>query len=94
MKKEKYSEEFKRKAIELAGEIGAKEAVEKLGLSNPQTIGSWKRYLLPNEEKEKKQDIASLLEEVKRLKKELAYEKRSVAMLREATAFFSKEVLK
>ena len=41
IKEKKYSEEFKRKAIELAEEIGTKEAVEKLGLSNSQQIGSW-----------------------------------------------------
>ena len=47
IKEKKYSEEFKRKAIELAQEIGTKEAVEKLGLSSSQQIGSWKRFLMP-----------------------------------------------
>ena len=44
LKTAKYSEEFKRKAIDLAEEIGVKEAVEKLGLSSSQTIGAWKRF--------------------------------------------------
>ena len=94
IKEKKYSGEFKRKAIELAQEIGTKEAVEKLGLSSSQQIGSWKRFLMPEREEAMSHDLASALKEIKKLKKELANEKRSVSILREATAFFSKEILK
>ncbi len=93
-KVKQYSEEFKKQAIELAEEIGAKEASEKLGLRNFQVISSWKRFLKPEVERQASHDLASALEEIKRLKKELVYERRSVGILKEAAAFFSKEILK
>ena len=94
LKTAKYSEEFKRKAIDLAEEIGVKEAVEKLGLSSSQTIGAWKRFFKPRIKEDASHDLATALKEIKRLKKELAREKHSVAILREATAFFLKDILK
>ncbi len=51
-KVKQYSEEFKKQAIELAEEIGAKEASEKLGLRNFQVISSWKRFLKPEVERQ------------------------------------------
>ena len=56
-----------------------------------QEIGSWKRFLMPEREEAMSHDLASALKEIKKLKKELANEKRSVSILREATAFFQKK---
>ena len=39
-----YSPEFKVQAIELAKEIGALQAAEKLGIGSFQTLSAWVRY--------------------------------------------------
>jgi transposase len=93
--KKEYSKDFKLRAIELADEIGAFEASKKLGLPSAQTIGSWKRYLKPRETAEDKlQSMEEAQEEIKRLKKELAQEKRAVSILKDAAAFFCQDHLK
>jgi transposase-like protein len=43
-KRETYSSEFKKQAIELAKELGTKAAAEKLGIEQFQTLGAWVRY--------------------------------------------------
>ena len=83
-----YSTEFKSQAIELAKEIGAEKAAEKLGIGNHQTLGAWVRYSKKVDGNQDFRELEKLREENKRLKKELEYEKRSVAILKDATAFF------
>lgn len=87
-KRNQYSAEFKSQAIELAKEIGAVKAAEKLGIENHQTLGAWVRYSKKVDENQDFCELEKLREENKRLKKELEYEKKSVAILKDATAFF------
>jgi len=86
--RQSYSPEFKQEAIELAREIGAKEAAEKLGIKSLQTISAWVRYSKKIEEDDSFRELERLKAENKKLKKELEIEKKSVAILRDAAAFF------
>ena len=92
--RQSYSPEFKLEAIELAKEIGAKEAAEKLGIKSLQTISAWVRYSKKVEEDDSFRELEEAKKEIKRLKKELDIEKKSVAILRDATAFFCQDHLK
>jgi transposase-like protein len=42
--RQSYSPEFEAKAIELANDTGVKEATEKPGNKNLQTLAAWVRY--------------------------------------------------
>ncbi len=87
MIKKHYSKEFKEQAVELAKDIGISEAALKLDV-NKQSLSSWYRYAKKIEEDSEFQEIEKLRAENKRLKKELDVEKRSVAILQDATRFF------
>ena len=89
-----YNQDFKGQAVELAGEIGAKDAAEKLGIENVQTLSAWIRYSKKMEEDADFKDIERLKAENKKLKKELESEKKAVAILKDATAFFCQDRLK
>lgn len=86
-KRQTYSTEFKEQAISLANDIGIKEAAEKLGI-NPQSLSGWTRYAKKIDEDSEFQELEKLRQDVKKLKKELEYEKRSVAILKDAARFF------
>ena len=100
MKKEKkknrnsYSQEFKIQAIDLAKEIGTKEAAEKLGIDSSQTIGAWVRYTNKMEESSEFQELEVAKTEIKRLKKQAAEDKKVIAILKDAAAFFCQDHLK
>ena len=83
-----YTLEFKAQAIDLAKEIGAREAAQKLGIENFQTLSAWIRYSNKIDENEEFKKLEEARAEIKRLKKELETEKKTVAILRDATAFF------
>ncbi|MCY4523649.1 MAG: transposase [Halobacteriovoraceae bacterium] len=70
-----YSKEFKTQAIELAKELGAKKAVEKLDIKNFQTLAAWIRYSKKMDEDEEFHTMKQLKVEIKKLKKELADER-------------------
>lgn len=89
-----YSPEFKQQAIELAKEMGSKKAAEKLGISNFQTLGAWVRYHKRMTKDAEFRTMEELKAEVKKLKKELESEKKVVAILKDAAAFFCQETLK
>jgi transposase len=89
-----YPPEFKEQAIKLALEIGVMNAAKKLGIDNFQTLGAWVRYSKKADDNAEIQELEQLRVENKRLKKELEIEKKSVAILRDATAFFSRDLLK
>ena len=89
-----YSPEFKKQAIELAKEMGSKQAAEKLGISNFQTLGAWARYDKKMVEDAEFRTMEELKAENKKLKKELENEKKVVAILKDAAAFFCQETLK
>lgn len=89
-----YTSEFKAQAIELANEIGAKEAAKKLGITSFQTLSAWIRYSKKMTEDEEFRELEEAKKEIKRLKKELECERKSVAILRDAAAFFCQDRLK
>ncbi len=89
-----YSPEFKSQAIQLAKEIGAQEAADKLGISSHQTISAWVRYDKKLEIDTEFREIEQLKAENKRLKKELDSEKKAVVILKDAAAFFCQDHLK
>ena len=90
----RYSSEFKSQAIELAKEIGIVEAANKLGIKTYQTLSSWVRHSHKMDVDTEFQELEKLRSEVKRLKRELDIEKKSVAILKDATAFFCQDLLK
>ncbi len=83
--------EFKREAIDLAREIGALEAAEKLGIPNPQTIGSWLRYDKRITEDAEFHEHGQARKEIKKLRKQADEDKKVIAILRDATAFFCQD---
>lgn len=90
MKKKKrahHSPEFKEQAVKLAGDIGVREAAQKLGIGL-QSLGNWCRHAKKLEEDSEYREIEELRAEVKKLKKELDVEKRSVSILQDAARFF------
>lgn len=92
--RESYSPEFKKQAIDLAKEIGTKKAAEKLGIQNFQTLGAWLRYSKRIDEDQEFAELEAAKIEIKKLKKEAAEDKKVIAILKDAAAFFSQEHLK
>ncbi len=92
--KRHYPEDFKQQAINLAKEIGTKETAEKLGIEKVQTLTAWVRYSKKIEENTEFKELEEARKEIKRLKKELDIEKESVAILKDAAAFFCQDHLK
>lgn len=89
-----YSREFKEQAIELAKEIGTPEAAEKLGIKSAQTLGAWVRYSKKMDTDSEFRELEEAKAEIKKLRKELDKEKKSVAILKDAAAFFCQDQLK
>ncbi len=89
-----YDDEFKKQAIELAREIGVKEAALKLGIPNHQSLGTWARYDKKMKEDAEFRELEAAKIEIKKLRRELDIEKKSVAILRDAAAFFCRDPLK
>lgn len=90
----KYTEEFKQEAVNLAFKLPSiSKAAEELGIPLP-TLHSWIQQLKCNSdaaeaEQNKKQDIAKLIEENRRLHKELAIAKEEKEILKKAAAYFA-----
>ena len=100
-KKQQYTQEFKFQAIELADEIGATAAAERLGIKSATVIGAWRRWLQGCQVPEKsrsgrinKPSYAELEKANAELLKQLREEKKVTAILKDATAFFSQHRLK
>lgn len=89
-----YPPEFKAQAIELAKEIGIAEAASKLGMNNVQSLGNWVRYDQKIAQDAEFRELEDARSEIKRLKKELEIEKKSVSILKSAAAFFCQDQLK
>ena len=89
-----YSPEFKAQAIELAKEIGTIEAAEKLGIQSPQTIGAWVRYSKKMDEDAEFRELEEAKAEIKRLRKQAEEDKKVIAILKDAAAFFCQDHLK
>lgn len=100
-KKQEYTEEFKSQAIELANEIGATAAAEKLGIKSATVIGAWRRweksrqrFETPNSGRIEKPTYRDLETRVRDLERKLREEKKVTEILKDATAFFSQHRLK
>lgn len=89
-----YDTSFKEQAVALAKEIGVKEAKDKLGIKNEQTLGSWVRKSRKSISNSEDAEFLAMREEIKKLKKELEREKKVTAILKDATAFFCQDHLK
>ena len=89
-----YSSELKAQVAELAREIGAANTAQKLGVENVQTLWVWVRHDKKLSQDSDYQELERLKAENKRLKKELEVEKRSVNILKTATAFFCQDQVK
>ena len=89
-----YTSEFKKQAIELANEIGNQEAAIKLGIPSSQTLCAWKRYANKMELNDEFRELEEAKVEIKRLKKQALEDKKVIAILKDAAAFFCQDNLK
>ena len=91
-KRAKYSEEFKREAINLTRQPGANvtRVAREIGVSAGQLF-HWRRQLKVNEDKAFPGSGVARDQELLALKRELATVKKERDFLRDAAAFFAKE---
>lgn len=92
--RQSYSPEFKSQAIELAKEIGTKQAAEKLGIRSFQTLCAWVRYSKKIEKNVDFRELEEAKAEIKRLKKQAEEDKKVISILKDAAAFFCQDRLK
>ena len=93
-KRTSYSPEFKEQAILLAKEIGSKQAAEKLGIESFQTLAAWVRYSKKVDENQEFRELEEAKAEIKKLRKQAEEDKKVIAILKDATAFFCQGQLK
>jgi len=95
MTKRKFTKEFKAQAVELAASLGnVKEAARQLGIPDG-NIHNWKvKESTPIPSEEKHIFAVSEMEELKRLRRETAEQKKVIHILKAAAAFFSQDHLK
>ena len=94
-KRQKYSLEFKKEAVELSNKIGPKQAAEQLGV-NSSSLANW-RSKFSEEDKATSNDKPSYEElerENRRLKREIGYIEEINKVLKKSTAIFSNTHLK
>ena len=89
----KYSEEFKRRAVDLAKELGCRQtAAERLGIS-PGNLHNWV-HKAEDPKESRPLFIENPGEELIRLRKENDQLKKTNEILKAADAFFSQDHLK
>lgn len=88
----KYSDEFKRQAVELGKELGATAATRKLGIAEG-NIGNWTKKF-GSGPRSKSVIGESPDEEIKRLRKKVVELEKVNTILKAAAAFFSQDHLK
>lgn len=95
MKKRKFTKEFKEQAVELAASLGnINAAARQLGV-NDGSIHGWKKKLSSPADGDVKPVFSSNeMEELKRLRRETAEQKKVIHILKAAAAFFSQDHLK
>jgi len=86
-----YSPEFKTQAIELAREIGTKDAAEKLGIKSHQAISAWVRYANKMDSDNEFRELEEAKAEIKKLRKQAEEDKKVISILRDAAAFFCQD---
>jgi len=90
--KRKFSEEFRKEAVELAKKVGNSQAARDLGLNESQ-IRQWKNKLNTSNVLVEGKSYSDLEKENKRLSKELYYLKEINKVLKKSTAIFSVDQL-
>jgi transposase len=93
MKRKKFSKEFKAEAVKLAlsSDENSTAIAARLGISKTMLYNWIKLENQPSEIKDIMMKQKELLEENKRLKKELAKSKQVEEILKKAAAYFAKE---
>lgn len=87
--RKRYSAEFKKEALGLAGRIGVAKAAAELGLAEAQVYG-WRRQVTRQAERS---DAERELEtEVARLKRQVAEQSEELAILKKAAAYFARSL--
>jgi transposase len=91
-KRRKYSDEFKREAVQLTNHPGVSKSqiARELGI-NPNMLGRWCREFQAGGNKAFPGKGHAHDEEVARLRRELARVRKERDFLKEAAAFFAKE---
>jgi transposase len=84
----RYTDEYKQEALNLADRVGVPNAAEQLGLAASQLYG-WrsKRHEQSNQGDREQQVLAENV----RLKRELAEAKEEAAILKKAAVYFAKD---
>lgn len=94
--KRKYTEEFKREAVELSKKIGKVAAGKELGIHESQ-IRLWKKKLEGSIDSLKaspsKKSYSDLEKEVQKLTKEIGYLKEINKVLKKSTAILSADLM-
>lgn len=94
MQSRKYTVEFKQQAIELAKSLGStKKAADQLGIPDV-NIHQWRKRLSEMGAPAGGTQQESPLEELKRLRRENAEQKKVIHILKSAAAFFCQDHLK
>ena len=84
----RYTDEYKQEALNLAARVGIPKAAQQLGLAASQ-LYNWRgktHQRLSQGEREQQQAV-----EIVRLKRELAEAKEEAAILKKAAVYFAKE---
>lgn len=89
----KYSDEFRRRAVEEVLDRGRKvvEVATQLGVTSPETLRKWVRQAEADRGL-REAPTSEELAQIKALKKEVADQARTIEILKAATSFFAKEV--
>ncbi len=91
MKNRKYAVSFKQQAVELAKSLGStSKAAEQLGIPDV-NIYAWKKQLMESNSSERSPQQESPAEELKRLRRENAEQKKVIHILKSAAAFFCQD---
>lgn len=94
----KFTKEFKIEALNLVQQLESySEAARQLGVSDS-TLHAWKdKYGISVDDKSAKKPVVQSIseaEEIKRLRKEVEHQKKTIEILKRAAAFFSQDHLK
>ena len=89
---EKYSDEFRRRAVDEVLERGRKipEVATQLGITSPETLRRWVRQAEADRGL-REAPTTEELAEIKKLRKEVADQQRTIEILKAATSFFVQE---
>lgn len=84
----RYTDEYKHEALNLAARVGVPKAAQQLGLAASQLYGWRGRNHQRQSQGDREQQLAA---ENVRLKRELAEAKEEAAILKKAAVYFAKE---